>query len=215
MYNAYVLFRSGRGPYAALAASPYTSNHWNGGNPIAVDIGVTMPDGSNRATNATENAVLISLMTRFGFQHTGATFRVYEQWHYEYHGGATDIAPVGIKLDSVATTTSASTGAKTPVTPTTTIPEGITEDMFAIVLNSASGAPHANSLPKGARFILDTREKTLTRIDSNPTVSAAQLQTLKDEYNTYVAFQPGKNALAWTGDVPWRYIAGGYTRKGW
>lgn len=184
-----------------LAAVPGTSIH---GWALACDF------GSGVASFGTPQKVWMDANApAFGWRPTGNGFAPQEAWHFDYTGGATLIAPIGIKLVNSTTPTPA------PAPPVAVVTEGDNEEMFAVTTISASSGAEKNTLPKGAQFILDTREKTLTRVDSNPTVSAAQLATLKDEYNTYVFIQPTKKAIGWNGNTPWRYVAGGYTRKGW
>lgn len=77
-------------------AYPYSSNHFPG---LAIDIGITMPDGSNRAMTGSERALLGNVMEDFGYLPDGLSFG--EQWHVGYHGRPKYIAPVGIKLDTV------------------------------------------------------------------------------------------------------------------
>lgn len=77
----YLAYRRG-GPWAPLAASPlYTSNHDESrGN--ALDFGVTMPDGSNRALYMSEHTWLVGRGKLRGIEWTGRTFGTPESWHF-------------------------------------------------------------------------------------------------------------------------------------
>ena len=69
-------------PFANLAAVLYTSTHdvVNAGN--AVDIGVTRPDGSNRALTQVEHDWIVERGARRGVVWTGRGFSPREGWHF-------------------------------------------------------------------------------------------------------------------------------------
>ncbi|NII42305.1 hypothetical protein E9228_002963 [Curtobacterium flaccumfaciens] len=62
-------------------APPFTSRHDEVLHGNAIDFGITMPDGSNRALTAEEFAKLHELVEARGGTHTGINFG--EQWHHE------------------------------------------------------------------------------------------------------------------------------------
>ncbi len=62
-------------------AVPFTSPHDEVNHGNAIDFGITMPDGSNRALYADEFAVLHSLVEGHGGTWTGVNFN--EPWHHE------------------------------------------------------------------------------------------------------------------------------------
>lgn len=142
LWNAYLLYKSGKGPWAALAASPYNSNHFPG---LAVDVGVTLPNGTNRATTPNENFVLENTCRAWGWFHDGAYFSSYEQWHYGYHGGALKIAPASISAASSKPPVSISN----PTTPTK--PKADTDMYLATAVNDAT-PPRGNI--KGRLFAI-------------------------------------------------------------
>lgn len=77
VWNAYVLYLAGRGPWAPRAAKPYTSIHDEILHGNAVDFGG--PGGA--VIPATVHAVMVSLAARFGVIWTGVRFG--EWWHFE------------------------------------------------------------------------------------------------------------------------------------
>jgi hypothetical protein len=76
------------GPWAPLAASPlYTSPH-DLAKGCALDFGVTMPDGTNRAPTMSEHSWLVARGAQRGIFWTGRDFRpTPEEWHF--NGDAT------------------------------------------------------------------------------------------------------------------------------
>jgi hypothetical protein len=148
----------------------------------------------------------------YGWFPIGNSFSRREPWHFEYRGGAKLIAPRNIKAITKLPSTPQHVTPEPPAP--TDITEGQTDDMFAAQLISASTGAHAGSLPKGALFLIDVREKTLVRVDNHSGASKAKLVTLRDEWNTIKSQQRDGLAIDWSGDVPWRYIDGGYSRTG-
>lgn len=80
--------------------------------------------------------------------------------------------------------------------------------MFATQVSKKSSG---SALPAGAKFILDIREKTVTRVDTGAKLSAAQKSTLRDEWNTLLTAQENKKPINWTAANAEAYKAGGYT----
>lgn len=78
----YIAFLNG-GPWAALAAPEFTSQHDEVTHGTALDIGITTASGLNRAPTAAEFARIYVLAARRGIIHTGATFSPPEQWHMQ------------------------------------------------------------------------------------------------------------------------------------
>lgn len=74
----YGLYLSGRG---ALAAYPYTSTH-DHTRGSALDFGITMPNGQNRALTTAEFAWLHARAPLRGIRWTGANFSRVEPWHH-------------------------------------------------------------------------------------------------------------------------------------
>ncbi|WP_242089269.1 hypothetical protein [Curtobacterium sp. DN_7.5] len=64
-----------------VVARPYTSPHDEVEHGNAIDFGITMPDGSNRALSPDEFTVLHALVAAHGGIWTGVNFG--EQWHHE------------------------------------------------------------------------------------------------------------------------------------
>lgn len=81
----YALYKSGRG---ALAANPYTSTH-DHTRGSALDFGITMPNGQNRALTSAEFDWLHARAPQRGIRWTGAGFSRVEPWH---HNGGYDAA---------------------------------------------------------------------------------------------------------------------------
>lgn len=79
---AWQAYRAG-GPWAPLAASPlYTSTH-DEAKGSALDFGVTMPDGSNRAMTMSEQSWVVQQGALRGIRWTGRDFRpTPESWHF-------------------------------------------------------------------------------------------------------------------------------------
>lgn len=77
VWNAWVLYQAGRGPWAPRAAAPFTSIHDETLHGNAVDFGG--PGG--QVIPASVHAVMVSLASRFGVIWTGARFN--EWWHFE------------------------------------------------------------------------------------------------------------------------------------
>lgn len=70
------------GPWAPLAAILYTSTH-DESRGSAIDFGVTMPDGSNRAMTMSEHSWLVARGRQRGIRWTGREFRpTPESWHF-------------------------------------------------------------------------------------------------------------------------------------
>lgn len=78
LYADYVSGRS-----SVLAAVPYTSRHDEVTHGNAIDVGVTMGNGDNRALTPTEFAWMHDQCERRGFTWTGRYFAVVEPWHIE------------------------------------------------------------------------------------------------------------------------------------
>lgn len=136
-----------------------------------------------------------------------------------YVGWAEDLG--GHPIKGGVTITTSSSGTPIAISPTAPKPaasaanlEGL-EDMFAVQILANGKRPGA-IVPKGAQFIVDLRDKTITRVDTVAKLPAAKLQTLKDEFGTLVHNQPGGKPIGWgSGDTAWRYADGGYTRVNW
>lgn len=74
-----------------IVAMPFTSRHDEVLRGNAVDFGITMPDGSNRALTATEFAKLHALVEARGGTWTGGNFG--EPWHHEMATRTERLAP--------------------------------------------------------------------------------------------------------------------------
>lgn len=90
----YALFLSGRG---ALAANPYTSTH-DHTRGSALDFGVTMPNGQNRALSQAEFDWLHAQAPKRGIRWTGAGFSRVEPWHHNGGYDATLPPITGVNL---------------------------------------------------------------------------------------------------------------------
>ncbi|MDY0891890.1 hypothetical protein [Frigoribacterium sp. CFBP9030] len=84
------------GPWAALAALEFTSTHdWTRGS--AIDFGVTMPDGRNRALTMSEHAWVVSRGRQRGIVWTGGDPSFMwpaELWHFNVYPERATIAPI-------------------------------------------------------------------------------------------------------------------------
>jgi len=92
---------------AIVVAPPFTSRHDEVRHGNAIDFGITMPDGTNRALTATEFAKLHALVEARGGTWTGANFG--EPWHHEMATRTEQLAPYPDAADRVAGTAPTST----------------------------------------------------------------------------------------------------------
>lgn len=84
-----------------LAAYPYTSRHDEYTHGNAIDVGVTMKDGTNRALTEDEFAWMHTTAERRGFTWTGRYFAIVEKWHIEGATRAEVLPPyAGINVDN-------------------------------------------------------------------------------------------------------------------
>jgi hypothetical protein len=115
-----------------VAAALYLSRHYEGTHGNAIDVGVTMKNGENRALTDEEFAWMHEQCELRGFTWTGRTFVKPEPWHIE---GATrlEVYPPypGINVDNAV--------PATPAPPKPAEPEE--EDDMKIVRNGAKGTP--------------------------------------------------------------------------
>jgi hypothetical protein len=118
-----------------LAAYPYTSRHDEFTHGNAIDVGVTMKNGVNRALTDDEFAWMHEQAELRGFTWTGRNFVIVEQWHIE---GATrpEVFPPypGINVDNAVPAP-----ATTPPKPDSEPEEE--DDMYKIVRNGAKKTP--------------------------------------------------------------------------
>lgn len=80
-----------RAALGVVVASPFTSPHDEVNHGNAIDFGITMPDGSNRALYDAEWDTLHALVTAHGGDWTGRWFN--EKWHHEMATVAEQQAP--------------------------------------------------------------------------------------------------------------------------
>ncbi|MBF4602844.1 hypothetical protein [Curtobacterium sp. VKM Ac-2884] len=107
-------------------APPFTSRHDEVNHGNAVDFGITMPDGSNRALTTAEFAMLHAIVESRGGTWTGANFG--EPWHHEMATRAERLAPYPNAADlyhGVAAKPSKSTIKKPTVPAVITSPGGM------------------------------------------------------------------------------------------
>lgn len=190
-----------KGFWAYLGPSPTRTDHNRNAGDAIISVGL----GIFACTDASGSVV--------GYMTLAARER---QTQRPYVGWAEDLG--GHPIAATAGPSLASYGKPRPipkpVTPPASTLEGNLTDMFAVqIIKDAKLRP--GTLVKGTKFILDTREKTLTRVDNNGTVGPAKLATLRDEFNTYAFVQPGGKPIGWDGDTAWRYFDGGYQHFGW
>lgn len=103
-----------------IAAYPYTSRHDEYSHGNAIDVGVTMASGVNRALTSTEFAWMHEQAELRGFTWTGRGFN--EPWHIEGATRAEHFPPYpGITPSNVV--------PSKPVTPTPTVPKQEEDDM--------------------------------------------------------------------------------------
>lgn len=79
LYDAWILYKSGKGPWAPMAAKPGTSLHEKG---IALDLHGFNPAKPN--FNPTRAAWMRANADRFNFFNTGAFFSQPEPWHWVF-----------------------------------------------------------------------------------------------------------------------------------
>ncbi len=79
LYDAWVAYQAGTGPWAPMAAKPGTSLHEKG---IAIDVSGVNPAASNY--NLARANWLKTNAARYGFYNTGAYFSSPEPWHYAF-----------------------------------------------------------------------------------------------------------------------------------
>ena len=84
-------FWANRFVLGVAVAPPFTSRHDEVTHGNAVDFGITMPDGSNRALTAAEFAMLHAIVESRGGTWTGVNFG--EPWHHEMATRAERLAP--------------------------------------------------------------------------------------------------------------------------
>ncbi|PYY32346.1 hypothetical protein [Curtobacterium sp. MCBD17_030] len=118
---------------AVVVAMPFTSRHDEVLHGNAIDFGITMPDGSNRALTPVEFAKLHELVEARGGTHTGINFG--EQWHHEMATRAERLPPYPNAAQLAAGT------AATPPPAKNTIPTiRKDDDMTAAVKIKETGA---------------------------------------------------------------------------
>jgi hypothetical protein len=94
---AWELYKAGMGPWAALAAALYYSTH-DETRGSAIDFGITMANGQNRALTVAEAAWVDANGPRRGILPTGMSFNPQERWH-KNAGYAWSVAPIkGVNL---------------------------------------------------------------------------------------------------------------------
>lgn len=92
LYQAWQTYKKYGKPYASLAANPYTSTH-DESRGSALDFGITMANGDNRALTQTEFNWVHANGVRRGIQWTGRYFNPVEQWHHN-GGYAATVSPI-------------------------------------------------------------------------------------------------------------------------
>ena len=119
---------------AIVVALPFTSRHDEVLHGNAIDFGITMPDGSNRALTSVEFAKLHALVEARGGTWTGSNFG--EPWHHEMATVLEQLPPYPNAQQIV------NGGPVTPPKTTTTAPSREEdEDDMKIVRNGAKGSP--------------------------------------------------------------------------
>jgi hypothetical protein len=141
-----------------VAATLYTSRHYEGTHGNAIDVGVTMANGKNRALTATEFAWMHTQAEKRGFTWTGVNFG--EPWHIE---GATrpEVYPPYPDIIAGAPATPTPIGPK----PAPVIPE---DDTVYAIRNSTNGA-YFSLAPGFIRYNGDTATADLVRKVSSGT----------------------------------------------
>lgn len=112
-----------------VVAPPYTSRHDEIRNGNAIDVGVTMADGRNRALTAAEFEWLHAQVERRGGTWTGRNFG--EPWHHEMATRAEVVPPYPDARAIVAAG---------PTIKTTTTPVGDIVNTFIIKVDNGKGA---------------------------------------------------------------------------
>jgi len=120
---------------AIVVALPFTSRHDEVLHGNAIDFGITMPDGSNRALTSVEFAKLHELVEARGGTWTGSNFG--EPWHHEMATRTEHFPPYpnAAQLASAAPVQPAPTPK-----PVITTPQEDEDDM-KIIRNGAKGTP--------------------------------------------------------------------------
>jgi hypothetical protein len=119
---------------AVAVAMPFTSRHDEILRGNAVDFGITMPDGSNRALTAVEFAKLRTLVESRGGTWTGVNFG--EPWHHEMATRAEVYPP----YPNAAELAFAKPTTPTPAKPATPKPQEEDEDDMKIIRNGVKGS---------------------------------------------------------------------------
>lgn len=193
LYTAYEAYLRG-GPWAALAAVPFTSRHDEVAHGNAADLGG--PNGE--ALNAAELAAIDTYGPGLGVTHMGLLFNPVETWHVE------------ALMTPFAYSAPASSGA-TPIAPAAHLNPQNGDDMFAIQIGTASTR---GPLPKGAKFIVDERAKTITRVDTAAKKTADEKHALRIEWDLLLPGQKDGKPITWKGASAWVLVDAGYTRAG-
>ena len=161
-WDAYVA-RGKRPPVASLAAVVYTSTH-DPSRANALDFGITMANGKNRAMTTAEAQWVHDNGPRRGIRWTGRDFRPQESWHHNAGYPAT-VAPI----------------PDAPVIDTTTTPKEL--DMSAVSVLAATpsnvwyaGSPgHFDAIPSGqGELFLAMAGQTRPNVIKDSDVGAAR-----------------------------------------
>lgn len=161
---------------AIVVAPPFTSRHDEVLHGNAIDFGITMPDGTNRALTAAEFAKLHALVEARGGTWTGVNFG--ESWHHEMATRAEQLAPYPDAAERVVGT------APTSTTNTlTTIAE--TEDMIRLLQDPTTKAYSLENMLTGVAEPVpnkpDVTDLTII-LKGNGRISNARRDQLNERY---------------------------------
>jgi hypothetical protein len=120
---------------AVVVALPFTSRHDEVLHGNAIDFGITMPDGSNRALTAVEFAKLHALVEARGGTWTGSNFG--EPWHHEMATRAERLPPYP-NITPASAAAAGGQAAPQPSKPKPPFPKD--EDTVYAIRNTKNGA---------------------------------------------------------------------------
>ena len=175
---------------AIVVALPFTSRHDEVLHGNAIDLGITMPDGSNRALTSAEFAKLHELVEARGGTWPAWAKTAPEPWHHEMATRLEQLPPYPNAQELVTG------GPVTPPTISKPAPSQEEDDDMKIVRNGAKGTPGFGAylaISPGQCQYLDAsglrRAQQLTGLDPNNKKKQAHFDA--GDLNTLISFLRG------------------------